>query len=268
MIFVSENFCVITTAHKGGSEQFQLARKFSEELGFPLVPREKLSLPELLNKYKVSGVIVAAPEKVVYYTGEEEFFFHPNMAAVRIKDLRSGKTDQMVKAMDLQLGDSVLDCTLGFGSDAIVAAFVVGTAGTVLGLEVSPVIGALVSYGLKNYTYKSKLLSSVLRNITVINTHHYEYLLQTADNSFDIVYFDPMFRHPKYKSSNMALLRKLADSSPLSQEVLREALRVAKKRVVVKERCDSSEFTRLGMERIEGGKYAPVVYGVVDKQDA
>ena len=266
MIYVSANF-VITTAHKGGTEQFQLAKKFSEELGFPLVPRDKLSLPELMEKYNVSGVLVTTSKKVYYFTGEEEFFFHPNMAAVRIKEMRSGKTDQMIKAMDLHPGDSVLDCTLGLGSDAIVAAFATQEAGKVLGLEVSPVIAVLVRYGLKNYSFKSKLLSSVLRNISVINVHHYEYLLHTADNSYDIVYFDPMFRRPKFKSLNMNLLRNLADSSPLTREVLREAIRVAKKRVVVKERRDSFEFARLGIDKIEGGKYAPIVYGVVDKQD-
>jgi hypothetical protein len=258
---------VITTSHKGGTNQLLLAERFCKELGYPLVPREKLSLPALIDKYQVAGVIVAAPDKVFYYTGEEEFFFHPNMAAVRIKDIRSGKTDQMVKAMDLRPGDSVLDCTLGFGADAIVSAFVTGTSGTVLGLEVSPVIAALVRYGIKNYNFKSKLLSSTMRNITVINASHYEYLLQTAANSFDIVYFDPMFRQPKYKSSNMTPLRKLADLSPLNRDVLVEALRVARKRVVVKERRGSSEFARLGIDRIEGGKYAPVVYGVKNKDN-
>ncbi|WP_066635589.1 class I SAM-dependent methyltransferase [Desulfolucanica intricata] len=257
---------VVTTSHRAGPEQITLARKFSEELGVPLVPRENLSLSALINKYQVKGAVVVTLDKVYFYMNEQEFFFHPNMSVVRIKDIKSGKTDQMIKAMDLKPGNSVLDCTLGFGADAIVASYIAGETGSILGLEASPIIAVLVRYGLENYPIKCKLLSLCMKNISVINTHHYDYLRRAREDSFDIIYFDPMFRQPKLKSTNLAPLRMLANPEPLTIETLKEAVRVARKRVVVKERRNSTEFKRLGINRIEGGKYAPIVYGVVDKQ--
>ena len=51
----------------------------------------------------------------------------------------------------------------------------------------------------------------------------------------------------------------------LQSKALVEALRVAKKRVVIKETKDSMEFKRLNISQIYGGKYSSVSYGVIDK---
>jgi 16S rRNA (guanine1516-N2)-methyltransferase len=45
-----------------------------------------------------------------------------------------------------------------------------------------------------------------------------------------------------------------------------EALRVCKKRVVIKERQGSNEFEKLGIEKYYGGKKSgAIVYGVIEK---
>ena len=56
-------------------------------------------------------------------------FFHPNMAQVRMKRLRCGDIDNMLEAMggrEFLQNKTVLDCTLGFASDAIISSYGVG----------------------------------------------------------------------------------------------------------------------------------------------
>jgi hypothetical protein len=85
-----------------------------------------------------------------------------------------------------------------------------------------------------------------------------------ADRSFDIVYFDPMFRAPILKSSNVNPIRTLANMQPLTAEAIQQACRLARKKVVVKDAAGSSEFARLGINTIVGGKYSSISYGIID----
>ena len=101
-------------------------------------------------------------------------------------------------------------------------------------------------------------------NITVINQDYLSFLKEQEDNSFDVIYFDPMFRHALIDSKSLNPLRQLADMRAVSHEALNEAKRVAKYRIVFKENSRSLEFSRLGFTKICGGKYAPIHYGVID----
>ena len=60
-------------------------------------------------------------------------------------------------------------------------------------------------------------------------------------------------------------MRAIANMEQLQGKALVEALRVAEKRVVIKETKDSMEFERLNISQIYGGKYSSVSYGVIDK---
>ena len=255
---------VVTTVQHPSDSINTLAAHIAATLNIPFVARAKHSLMAIKIHYQVDNIIVAAQKGPLVNTPGGEYFFHLNMAELRIKNLLNGKHDHMVSAMSLQTGMSVLDCTLGLATDSIVASFVAGSTGTVLGLETSPVVAFIASYGLQHFITDEQNITDALRRIGVKHTHSYKYLTTLPDNCYDIVYFDPMFRHPIHSSSNVKPLRYLADNSPLTKNTLKEACRVAKKRVVVKESSKSNEFTRLGIESIYGGKYSSVHYGVIE----
>lgn len=255
---------VVTTVQHPSDAINTLAGYIASTLHIPFVARDKHSLMALKIHYQVDNIIVAAQKGPLVNTPGGEYFFHLNMAELRIKNLLNGKHDHMVSAMSLEAGMSVLDCTLGLATDAIVASFVAGPTGTVLGLETSPVVAFIASYGLQHFITDEQDITEALRRIRVNHTHSYNYLKSLPDNSYDIVYFDPMFRHPIHSSSNVKPLRYLADNSALTKNTLKEACRVAKKRVVVKESIKSNEFTRLGIDLIYGGKYSSVHYGVIE----
>ena len=174
----------------------------------------------------------------------------------------------MVTAMGLAPGMKVLDCTLGLGSDALIASLVVGELGLVVGLEVSPILSLLVQRGFKEYPWSSfpqigELLQKAADRIRVFNLDHRQVLNQLADNLFDVVYFDPMFQKSVGSAKGIAVVRNLGFSKPLEPVSLYEAVRVARCRVVVKERKGSQEFTRLGLNQLIQGANR-ISYGILE----
>jgi 16S rRNA G966 N2-methylase RsmD len=263
MSSTEQNKYLVTTSTKVSEELIAKAIEVSQQLNIPYITRNRYSLPKMEKEYDSNGILVITRDRLLVYVNGQEFFFHPGMAKLRIKSLRSGNNDQMIDAMQLEPGDHVLDCTLGLGSDAVVANYITTALGSVTGLEVNPLMAFVVAEGTKHYQNSSSTLVNAVRGINVINASHREYLNKLADQSVDVVYFDPMFRNPLHKSTGMNPLRKLADHAPLEVETVKEACRVAKKRVVLKETSGSNEFYRLGFNNVVGGKNSPIAYGVI-----
>lgn len=254
--------CLVTTTYNNHPELAIKGHNAANYLGMPFAERRNQSLDELKAAYGVNNILLAAKDGWKLHTSGGEFYFHLNMAHLRIKNIKGGQSDHMVDAMQLTEGMSVLDCTLGLASDAIIASYVTGAAGKVTGLEASPLIALVVGDGLQEFSADDKQIDDALRRIKVVQSNYQQFLLKQADKSWDIVYFDPMFRHPLKDSIALNPLRFLADYAAVSSEILQEAMRVARRRVVFKENSRSNEFVRLGFTKICGGKYSSVHYGV------
>ena len=258
----NRNAIVVTVGHKAKPEHFALAREMAAKLKAPFAERGNTSLDALREQYGVSCVMVAK-ERLVVDTPDGELYFHPGMAHLRLKNLRRGESDHLLNALGIEEGMRILDCTLGMGADAIVESFGVGETGEVIALEKNPVVAALIGHGLKNAEGEHPTTVAAMRRIHVVCADYLDYLREQPDNSFDAVYFDPMFRHPFTESAGIHPLRFLADPRPVSSEAIREAGRVARHCVVLKESSKSGEFARLGFKEFEGGKYSNVRYGVM-----
>lgn len=262
---------IVTTSLRTLAADVTKACRLAQELGAEYAPRQERPLAVMQAEYHTNLMIVFEQGQPVAYQGDSRFFFHRGMAELRILNLIRTGHDPMIKAMELSAGLSVLDCTLGLAADALVAAFVAGDAGSVLGVEASPIVAALTRWGLaelqaagSDARAQTKLAAG---RIWVRNGRHQDVLAELPDNSFDIVYFDPMFRRPKAGSCGIQPLRDFAAADPLDITSLREALRVARLRVVVKETQGSREFERLGIRRIAGGRYSSVHYGILLKEE-
>ncbi|MGE5654890.1 MAG: class I SAM-dependent methyltransferase [Bacillota bacterium] len=239
--------------------------QLATRLHLPYVPRRKRTWTAIYQEEQTEAILIVRGQKIEYHQGETVFSFHPGLAGLRILALDRGQADHMVTAMGLREGDQVLDCTLGLASDAVVASFAVGTDGRVVGVEASPLVAAVVADGLQRYRFpKDPRVEAAMRRIEVVTGNHLEILRRASDRSYDVVYFDPMFRHAIEESDGIGPLRALANHEPVSVEALGEAKRVARRRVVIKERSGSAEFQRLVMERTVGGRYGPIAYGVID----
>lgn len=228
-------------------------------------PRGEERFPEL-----------AITRRGVFLTnGTERLAFHPSMALIRLINLRRGESDRFLEATKIIAGDSLIDATLGLGSDALIAAWAVGETGKVLAFEQSPVLAAMVQDGLShinelitNSKNEEKqvawaTLAEASHRIQISWGDHIEFLRRIPTSSVDIVYFDPMFRQTLQQSKSIQPLHQWSDHKPLDHKAIYEACRIARKRVVLKERKNSSEFQRLGFEILLGGQYSPVDYGVI-----
>lgn len=255
---------IVTTTQSGRLNNNEDLDKFVSESGYDFISRNHKGILILAQENQADGVIVWQPEGPVLYLEDKKFFFHPSMAKNRITFFRKQNAhDIMAEACKIVPGDDFLDCTLGLGADAIVASYFCHS-GRVVGLEVSIPIYEVIKWGMKLYQSKMPWLNQAVHRIEVCNYDHYTYLKQQADASFDIVYFDPMFRKPILHSEALAPLRELADHSPLEPDTIVQACRVARKRVVMKEQADSGEIERLGFKKAPGSKNNPIGYGIIE----
>lgn len=248
----------VTTSRRGTETEVAEARELAALLGIPFRLRTGPLSPE------DGPVLVVTKGKLLIETHSGPLFFHPGMAKPRIRAFQQGRRDVMAAAMGLEPGLSVLDCTLGLGADAIVTSFVVGATGRVVGLETVPALAEVVRRGMATYDFPHADIVEAMRRIQVVHGNHRRYLAALDDNSFDVVYFDPLFRDPVQETIHMQPWRELGSASPLTESTLMEARRVARRRVVVKERSDGGVFEQLGIERIEGGKGSRIAYGILE----
>ncbi|WP_308737524.1 class I SAM-dependent methyltransferase [Paenibacillus sp. AR247] len=137
-----------------------------------------------------------------------------------------------------------------------------GPGAHVTAIESSPALAAMLAEGLAHYRSGLAEVDDAMRRIRVACGHHLDVLRKQPDNSVDIVYFDPMFREPLMDSSSISPLRAFANSDSLQPESIREAVRVARKTVVLKEKKGSGEFARLGFVPIDR-PHSKISYGVI-----
>ena len=96
-------------------------------------------------------------------------FFTRTYAMIRIKRIMRGESDPFLIAGDINEGNAVLDCTLGLGSDAIVASFAVGEHGQVVALEGNQYLALLVDRGMKTWENAEEKMISAMRRIEVMH---------------------------------------------------------------------------------------------------
>ncbi len=257
----------ITTGHKPSRSLIDLTDSWRLRLNANYVKRKSYSIKTLMEKHQMKQLLVLSEDHPRLYTigSDKPYFFHPGMSVLRIKGILKGDNDVMIDIAELKEGDSFLDCTLGLASDAITASYIVGEHGRVVGIESEALIAEITKDGLSRW-HQDELpyFDEALRRIEVVAASHIDYLMQLPAKSFDVVYFDPMFRLPIKDSVGISSLRDFANMEALSAKAVEEALRVCKRKVMMKERNDSTEFERLGFRKIERPN-SSITFGVIDK---
>ncbi len=256
---------IVTTSQKADAVLREEAELWAARLGVPFVPRRARSIPDVCGVAGVEAALTITHLRVglVMADGSDEYFFHPNMARMRLHNMDSGKGEPMITAMGLGPGDSVLDCTLGRAADAMVAARAVGPDGLVVGYEADPLVAALTIHGLATYQIDGRGLQDAMRRVQARHGDCEEILPTLATDSFDVVYFDPFFEHTIEQSQAMASLRRLGQHRELSPDVFVEAARVARRCVVIKQRKAGPYNAHPDVIRVVGGGGSRIEYVVL-----
>ncbi|WP_243290807.1 class I SAM-dependent methyltransferase [Bacillus sp. FJAT-47783] len=255
---------IVTTAGRTNDQMVMFAEQIAHDLKATFIPRHKRSINAIQHEWK-KDVLVVGKDRLEYYPihASQPFFFHPNSAMFRVKRLMKGEKDPFIEAAALSAGMSLLDCTVGLASDSITASFVVGRNGKVIGIEKSSIISYLVQKGLQRWETQVDEVNEAMRKISIIQGDHYAYLQSMPSKSFDVVYFDPMFEETIEAANGIDPLRDIASYGRLSTEVIEEAKRVARSRVVLKDHFRSERFSTLHFKQIHR-KTATFHFGVIE----
>jgi hypothetical protein len=232
---------VITTSSKGRErgDAVAQAQALAHRLGVTFIPCEKGTPADALLE-GAHAVLVLRGDGVVLLDAGGSARWTAGMADRRIRQRveSSGHAEPLLEAADIRQGDAVLDATLGRGHDALVLEHAVGPAGKIVGIEKS----------LPLYGWTSEGLARRKSRIACVHGDALDVLRAMAAQSFDVVFFDPMFTRAAHSEATFARVRRHAEMAPLSLETLAEARRVARRFVVVKQPPQSSDFRRLGLE--------------------
>ncbi len=261
-LFLLGDNMIITTSYKINSRIMSIVDTFVQSYPMPYVERKKLTLKNLFQIYNCP-IIIVTNARIIYATETGQLYFHPNLAQVRSKRIELGQSDAMLSACGLSKGMRFLDCTMGLGSDSLIASQVVGADGEIVSLESSSIIHMIVSMGMRFYPFENPLLAQAASRIKSKHIHYLDYLKNTNDNAFDVVYFDPMFDESIKEDTPLEALQMVADYNSLDIETITEAKRVAKKYVIMKNHYTSDRFRSLGFTQLVR-KTSQFHYGVID----
>jgi 16S rRNA G966 N2-methylase RsmD len=256
---------IITTAGRTNEAMKEKAKKIAEQLGAEYISRNKRSVGMIQKQVPEDCIVVGKERLELFPIGESQpFFFHPSSAMFRVKRLLKGEGDPFLQAAGLKEGSSILDCTLGLASDSITASYAAGSKGKVTGLEGNKYLSFLVANGLRQWDSGLESMNQAMRRIKVESSMALPYLKKLPPDSYDVVYFDPMFEEKILESEGIKALRNFAVYEDLSEEVIFHAKRAARQRVVLKDHFRSSRFDRYGFKVIER-KSSKFHFGVIEK---
>lgn len=255
----------VTTAGRTNDEMIVKAKETAKRLNASYIPRKKKSVLRLQDEINSDCLVVGKERLELFPQGSSQpFFFHPNSAMFRIKRLINGEHDPFADAAKLEKGMSFLDCTLGLASDSIVASYLVGENGTVTGTEGQKYLAYVVKEGLLSWESGFEVMNKAMARIKVIHINSLDYLRSLPNEAVDCVYFDPMFEESILESDGIKALGHLALYQDLNTETINEALRVAKRRVILKDHYKSKRFEAYGFVA-HRRKTAKFHFGVLEK---
>lgn len=243
---------LVTTPINPSDLDIQYACKFAQQYGFKYVERRNSTITYLLRDREFDLACVVKNGEIKLVKEGQNYFFHPNMAMLRINNLKKGESDRLMELAEIRLGDDVLDCTLGMGSDSLVYAYSVGILGSVTGVEKSPVLAELVEVGLQEYNHRD--IIELKNRIRVINQDYKTLLKELPDNSYDVIYFDPMFDNTLDKANGLDIVRDLAEYKPLELEDIQEAKRLGRRYIIIKDGAPAKTLKRLNIPIVSTGR--------------
>ncbi|MCG1009418.1 class I SAM-dependent methyltransferase [Salinicoccus sp. ID82-1] len=255
---------IITTGGRSDSPTIEYAGEIAASYGHPYIARRKKSISALKDEYQQDITVVSRKGiSVIPLDKETAMTFHPNMAMVRARRLMNSEEDPFISALGLKTGMKLLDCTMGLASDSIIASLVAGSSGQVTAVEADPLLHMIVSEGLRTYDAGNHEMNEAMRRITTLHKNHFSYLETLPDNAYDVVYFDPMFDESIEASDGIQNIHRQAHHGELTLDIIHEAVRVARHRVVMKDHWKSSRFSQLGFTQLKR-KTSLFHYGYLD----
>ena len=257
---------LISTSSRTNSYLIEQAKKLSQFLQMPYVPRKHQSVEDLLDAHHCVGALVVTKEGPSFVTKEGmPHQFHLSMAHLRLLEIDRGNTDHLLRAIGYETVTSILDCTAGLGSDSAVISYGCPQLTRHTAIEGHPILGYITNYGFRHFQHKSPSVTEALRRIQLVICNYQEYLQQIEPNRYDVIYLDPMFENPVYESPQFQQWRGHLLESKIRTDIVELGLEKSK-RLVIKERKGSRLFKDIPPIEMVGGKYSSIAYGIYKRR--
>ena len=175
--------------------------------------------------------------------------FHLGTAKLRIAQMKHGHADRLVKLLPDKEYLTVVDATFGAGGDSIVLSWALQGKGQIISLEKSPVLWVIGQAGISGFSDADEDVLQAIRRIHLIHDDFAHWLQQAKSKSVDI--------------NNRNAFRNAACYDVLTEDVLAQAVRAARCRVIVKERPFSPVFKNPAFTYVDSKKGQSTAYGVI-----
>lgn len=232
---------IVTTSVKTTKELDSTAKLLADNLALQYIPRNKKTIKQLLSI--ATGTFVVYKNKLSYYENNSELFFHLDTTALKIKN---SDNEPLLEIINDEKQD-ILDCTMGLAGDSILLSYY---EHNVTAIEKNNIIFLITNTGLKEYTSQNEKINDAMRKITTYNCDCLDFLKNSSENSYDIIYVDPMFSHNITESNNLAGITTLADPTFPFDEFINEARRVGRKKIIIKAHFKDVIFEKYNFTRI------------------
>lgn len=201
--------------------------------------------PEDIGNLENSALIHISAQgislQISSHTKEKPIFIDFSSGKMQYRRQNSGtRKEAIARAVGLKSGQeiNILDCTAGLGGDGFILA---SLGANVTMLERNPLIHLLLEDALERASKNPSLIETIGR-MKLINADSIQ-LLKNISESPDVIYMDPMFPDKTKTALNkkeMRLFREIAGADDDINILLKNAIKVAKKRVVIKRPRNSS----------------------------
>jgi Putative SAM-dependent methyltransferase len=199
----------------------------SERLAAPLLVRRALDVMFAESGADFLYIVGTHQDEVKPKDGGASCFVEPGLLKMK---LQRGAEHPMVRAVrgeDARV-QTILDGTLGLAHDAIFLATALDAY--VRGVEKSLVLALLLEEGLPRLSLRIPAAARV----SVEHADTLDVLKAAPSASVDVVFLDPMMVREKGSSGTFGALRTFAWAERVHDALLTEAVRVARRRVVLK----------------------------------
>lgn len=236
---------VVTTSKSPSDALTAAALRLGTGWDLPVVERRRGSVAAARGDAAVA--LVCTEDGVVAESARGRLAFHRGTAEKRLRTLRGGGSDPLVRAGELRPGDRVLDATLGLGHDALVAAAAVGPGGAVLGVEAAFVLAVLAHEGAAGDVPEPGSAPLTVRHG---DSRAVLAAMAARAEHVDVVLLDPMFERPAAAEHGFTLAREHTVAAPLAPDWVALARAVATRWVVVTAGRTHPWFVDAGLERV------------------
>ena len=232
---------IVTTSVKTTKELDSAAKLLANNLTLQYIPRNKKTIKQLLSI--ATGVLVIYKNKLSYYENNSELFFHLDTTALKIKNSDNEPLLEIINDKKQE----ILDCTMGLAGDSILLSYY---GHNVTAIEKNNIIFLITNTGLNEYNSQNEKINDAMRKITTYNCDCLDFLKNSPENSYDVIYVDPMFSHNITESNNLAGITTLADTTFPFDEFLEGAFRVGRKKIIIKAHFKDDTFEKYNFTRI------------------